>query len=55
MEMQKLGYTTPATQTFETVYAVMEWVFRLLFVLVCLLQAIIRSSSTGKYCINEGD
>lgn len=55
MEMQKLGYTTAATQTFETVYAVMEWVFRLLFILVCLLQAIIRGSSTGKYCISEGD
>ena len=54
-EMQKLGYLTATTQTFETVYAVMEWVFRLLFILVCILQAIIRGSSTGKYCIDEGD
>ena len=53
MEEQSLGYITSATQKFETVYAVMEWVFRGLFILVSLLQAMIRSSATGQYCIEE--
>ena len=55
MEMQRLGYISPTTQTFETVYAVMEWVFRSLFILVSILQGIIRGSSTGQYCIHEAD
>lgn len=37
----------------ETIYAVMEWVFRGLFILVSLLQILIMSSHTGQYCIKE--
>ena len=44
---------TAATQTLETVYAVLEWVFRALFILVTILQMIIRGSSTGLYCRDE--
>lgn len=53
MEQEKLGYISSATQTFETVYAVMEWVFRFLLILVSLLQAMIRGSATGQYCTHE--
>mmetsp|Transcript_13102 Transcript_13102/g.15673 ORF Transcript_13102/g.15673 Transcript_13102/m.15673 type:complete len:123 (+) Transcript_13102:684-1052(+) len=31
----------------------MEWVFRAIFVLVSLLQGMIRSSTSGHYCIKE--
>lgn len=37
----------------ETIYAVMEWVFRGLFILVSLLQMMIMGSATGQYCIKE--
>ena len=51
--MQKMGYLTATTQTLETVYAVMEWVFRGMICLVSLLQILILTSATGKYCIHE--
>lgn len=50
-EMEKKGFVTPMTLTLETVYAVMEWVFRGLICLVSLLQFLIRRSQTGQYCI----
>jgi hypothetical protein len=53
IEMEAHGFVSKTTQTMETVYAVMEWVFRGLYILVSLLQAMIRNSSTGDYCINE--
>ena len=31
----------------------MEWVFRAIWVLVSLLQAMIKTSTTGQYCIRE--
>lgn len=31
----------------------MEWVFRALYILLTLLQALIRNSETGDYCINN--
>lgn len=52
VEMSAYGYITQATLTLETIYAVMEWVFRGLFLLVSLLQAMIRVSTTGQYCIS---
>ena len=53
VELEEHGFVTKTTLAFETVYAVMEWVFRGLYVLVSLLQAMIMSSRTGDYCINE--
>lgn len=53
IELEKKGYVSAATLTLETVYAVMEWVFRGLVCLVSLLQILIRTSATGKYCIHE--
>ena len=53
IELEKQGYVSAATLTLETVYAVMEWVFRGMICLVSLLQALILTSATGKYCIHE--
>ncbi len=52
-ENERYGYVTKNTLTLETIYAVMEWVFRALCLLVALLQAMIRSSKTGYYCTHE--
>ena len=49
----KLGFVTHATLAWQTVYAVMEWAFRAIFLLVSILQALIRTSTTGQYCIKE--
>ena len=51
-DMQKYGHVSAKTQTLETVYAVMEWVFRGLFVLVTILQLLVRCSATGRYCVH---
>ena len=53
MEVVNYGYVTAAQLTMETIYAVMEWVFRGLFLLVSLFQLLIMVSATGKYCIHE--
>ena len=52
IEIQNFGQVTKTTQALETVYAVMEWVFRAIYILLTILQAIIRNSETGDYCIN---
>lgn len=52
-EQEKSGYVSAATLTLETVYAVMEWVFRGLICLVSLLQILILKSASGNYCIHE--
>lgn len=52
-EKERYGYITKGTLTLETIYAVMEWVFRALCLLVALLQLMIRNSNTGNYCIND--
>lgn len=53
VEMDEHGFVSKTTQAFETVYAVMEWVFRGLYIIVSLLQAMIMTSKTGQHCINE--
>ena len=52
-DMQRYGHASARTQTLETVYAVMEWVFRGLFLLVTALQLLVRCSKTGRYCVHE--
>ena len=52
-EMQKYGFISSSTLTVQTVYAVMEWVFRAIWIFVSLLQAMIKTSTTGQYCIHE--
>ena len=37
----------------ETIYAVMEWVYRGLFLLVSLFQSLILASATGQHCTTE--
>lgn len=53
IEMEEHGFVSKTTQAFETIYAVMEWVFRGFYIIVSFLQAMIMSSKTGNYCINE--
>ena len=53
VEMSAHGFVSRTTQTLETVYAVMEWAFRAFYILISMLQSIIRNSDTGNFCINE--
>ena len=53
-DMQKYGYASAKTQTLETVYAVMEWVFRGLFILVTALQLFLRWVVVGTVDAYEG-
>ena len=53
LETDGQGFISSTTHTMETIYAVMEWAFRGFFVLVSLLQLMIKGSKTGHYCIHE--